>query len=113
MKILNVGSISDKSIADAVRYIITRLQRFMARACQELVLWTVDDDREVREKESKDKLQLLTGLNQGRVFNSSRGCMYVMHLCFCVAKWPNLKLKAQPKQLLGSLPLAFKFFEER
>jgi hypothetical protein len=85
----------------------------MPRACQELALWIVDDDGEERKKESMDKLQLLTGRNQGRVFNSSRGCMFVMHLCCYVAKWPNLKLKAQPKQLLGSIPLAFKFLEER
>jgi hypothetical protein len=28
-----------------------------------------------------------------------------MHLLHSVAMWPNLELKTQPKQLLGSLPL--------
>jgi hypothetical protein len=53
-----------------------------------------------------DKLQL-TGRNQGRVFNSRSGCMCALHLCGYKTKWPNLKLKNWPKQLLGSLPLAF------
>jgi hypothetical protein len=30
-----------------------------------------------------------------------------MCLYFCESKWSNLKLKTQPKQLLGSLLLAF------
>jgi hypothetical protein len=53
-----------------------------------------------------DKLKL-TGQNQGRVFNSrlSRACIgyAIVH----ITKQPNLKLKTRPKQLLGSLPLAF------
>jgi len=53
-----------------------------------------------------DKLQL-TGQNLGRVFNSRSGCMCAMHLCCFEAKWPSLKLKTRPKQLFGSLPLAF------
>jgi hypothetical protein len=53
-----------------------------------------------------DKLQL-TGQNLGRVFNCRSGCMGALHLCCYEAKRPNLKLKTQPKQLLGSLPLAF------
>jgi hypothetical protein len=49
----------------------------------------------------------LRGQNLGRVFNSRlyRGCV-----CCAIAyltKWTSLKLKIQPKQLLGSLPLAF------
>jgi len=45
----------------------------------------------------------LTGQNLGRVFNFRNG--HVVHfLCYGV-KLPNLKLKTQPKQLLGSLPL--------
>ncbi len=56
--------------------------------------------------QAMDKLQL-TGRNLGRVFNSRSGCMYVMNLCYYEAKQPNLKLKTQPKQLLGYCPLAF------
>jgi hypothetical protein len=51
-----------------------------------------------------DKLQL-TGQNLGRVFNFSNGHELIVHfLCYGV-KLPNLKLKTQPKQLLGLLPL--------
>ncbi len=53
-----------------------------------------------------DKLQL-KGQNLGRVFNSRSGRMRAMHLCCFEAKGPNLKLKTWPKQLLGSLSLAF------
>ncbi len=53
-----------------------------------------------------DKLQL-TGQNLGRVFSSRRGCMCGTHLFCFEAKLPSLKLKTRPKQLLGSLPLAF------
>jgi hypothetical protein len=53
-----------------------------------------------------DKYQL-TGQNLGRVFNSRSDCMSATHLFCYEAKQTNLKLKAQPKQLLGSLPLAF------
>jgi hypothetical protein len=53
-----------------------------------------------------DKLKL-KGQNLGRVFNSRSSCICAMHLCCLEAKWPSLKLKTQPKQLLGSLPLAF------
>jgi hypothetical protein len=53
-----------------------------------------------------DKLQL-TGQNLGRVFNSRSGRMCVMPLCCYEAKWANLKFKTRPKQLLGSLRLAF------
>ncbi len=35
-----------------------------------------------------------------------------MHLLRSVAIWPNLELKTQPKQLLGSLPLDIAFPEE-
>ncbi len=48
-----------------------------------------------------DKLKL-TGQNLGPVFNSRCGCKCAMHLCRYEAKRPNLKLKSQPKQLLGS-----------
>jgi hypothetical protein len=42
----------------------------------------------------------------GRVFNFRSGCMHhTMYLQPIVAKQPNLDLKTQPKQLLGSLPL--------
>ncbi len=51
-----------------------------------------------------DKLQL-KGQNLGRVFNSRSGCVRVVQLCSFETKLPNLMLKTQPKQLLGSLPL--------
>jgi hypothetical protein len=51
-----------------------------------------------------DKLQL-TGRNLGRVFNSRSGCVHVMQLHCFETKLPNLMLKTQPRQLLGSLPL--------
>ncbi len=53
---------------------------------------------------SMDKLSL-TGRALGRVFNLRSGCMHTMHLLPGVAIQPNLQLKTQPKQLLGSLPL--------
>ncbi len=51
-----------------------------------------------------DKLQL-TGQNLGQVFNPISGCLWAMRLWCHEAKWPNLKLKTQPKQLLGYLLL--------
>jgi hypothetical protein len=53
-----------------------------------------------------DKLKLI-GWNLGWVFNNRLG-----HACIGIAivhitKQPNLKLKTRPKQLLGSLLLAF------
>jgi hypothetical protein len=53
-----------------------------------------------------DKLKL-TGLNLGRVFHSRLGCACIGHAIVHITKQPNLKLKTQPKQLLGSLLLAF------
>jgi len=55
-----------------------------------------------------DKLKL-RGPNLGRVFNSKLGRAFVYAICYIayITKWPYLKLKTQPKQLLGSLPLAF------
>jgi hypothetical protein len=53
-----------------------------------------------------DKLKL-TGLNLGRVFNSRLGHACTGHEIVHITKQPNLKLKTQPKQLLGSLQLAF------
>ncbi len=52
------------------------------------------------------KLQLI-GRNLGRVFNSRSGCMCSIHLCCYEAKQHSLKLKTRPKQLLGSILLAF------
>jgi hypothetical protein len=49
-----------------------------------------------------DKLQL-TGRNQGRVFNSRAVC--AMQLSCFETKLPNLMLRTQPQQHLGSLPL--------
>jgi hypothetical protein len=43
----------------------------------------------------------------GRVFNSRSGCMYAICFCCYEAKQPNIKLETRPKQLLGSLLLAF------
>jgi hypothetical protein len=51
-----------------------------------------------------DKLQL-TGRNLGRVFNFRNGDVHAVHFSCYSVKLPNLKLKTQPKQLLGSLPL--------
>jgi len=51
-----------------------------------------------------DKL-LLKGQNLCRVFNSRSGCVCAMQLHCFEAKLPDLMLKAQPKQLLGSLCL--------
>jgi len=53
-----------------------------------------------------DKLKL-TGRNLGRVFNCRLGRACIGHAIVHVTKQPNLKLKTRPKQLLGSLPLAF------
>jgi hypothetical protein len=52
-----------------------------------------------------DKLQL-TGRNLGRVFNFRSGHLHSAHLWCYQLKLPNLKLKIQPKQLLGSLLLS-------
>ncbi len=51
-----------------------------------------------------DKLQL-TGQNLGRVFNFRFGHLHAEHFWCYQVKLPNLKLKTQSKQLLGSLPL--------
>jgi hypothetical protein len=53
-----------------------------------------------------DKLKL-TGQNLGRVFHSGPGHACIGHDIVETTKQPNLKLKTRPKQLLGSLPLAF------
>jgi hypothetical protein len=51
-----------------------------------------------------DKLQL-AGQTLGRVAITRNGCMCAMHLYCYEAKLPNLMLKTQPNQLLGSLML--------
>jgi hypothetical protein len=53
-----------------------------------------------------DKLKL-TGRNLGRVFHSRLCHTCIGHAIVHITKQPNLKLKTRPKQLLGSLPLAF------
>jgi hypothetical protein len=53
-----------------------------------------------------DKLDA-TGQNLGRVFNSRLGRAGICCAISYITKRPNLKLKTQPKELLGSLPLAF------
>ncbi len=62
-------------------------------------------------KETMDKLQL-TGQNLGRVSNCRSGSVFAMQLSCFETKRPNLELKTQPKQLLGSLPLDIAFPEE-
>jgi hypothetical protein len=47
------------------------------------------------------------GQNLDQVFNSRQGCACVSHGITQLTKLPNLKLKTQPKQLLGCLLLAF------
>jgi len=53
-----------------------------------------------------DKLKL-TGQNLGRVFHCRLGRACIGHEIVHITKQPNLKLKTQPKQLLGYLQLAF------
>ncbi len=53
-----------------------------------------------------DKLKP-TGRNLGRVFHCRLGRTCIGHAIVHITKQPNLKLKTQPKQHLGSLPLAF------
>jgi hypothetical protein len=55
-----------------------------------------------------DKLRL-TGQNLGRVFNFRFGHLHAEHFWCYLVQLPNLKLKTQPKQLLGSLPLVIAF----
>jgi hypothetical protein len=43
--------------------------------------------------------------NFTQIFNSKSARMCAMHLICCEAKLTTLKLKTQPKQLLGCLPL--------
>jgi hypothetical protein len=51
-----------------------------------------------------DKLQL-TGQNLGQVFNFKSGHLHAATFLVLSVKLPNLQLKTQPKQVLGSLPL--------
>jgi hypothetical protein len=53
-----------------------------------------------------DKLKP-TGQNLGRVFHCRLSHTCMGHTIVHITKQPNLKLKTRPKQLLGSLPLAF------
>jgi hypothetical protein len=53
-----------------------------------------------------DKLKL-TGQNLGRVVYCRLGRACIGHAIVHTSKQPNFMLKTQPKQLLGSLPLAF------
>jgi hypothetical protein len=52
--------------------------------------------------QTMDKLKL-TGLNLVSRLRHACTC----HAIAYITKWPNLKWKTQPKQLLGSIPLAF------
>jgi hypothetical protein len=51
-----------------------------------------------------DRLQL-TGQNLGRVFYFRYGRVRAVHFLCLGVKLPNLKMKTQPKQVLGSLLL--------
>jgi hypothetical protein len=51
-----------------------------------------------------DRLQL-TGQNMGRVFYFRYGRVRAVHFLCLGVKLPNLKMKTQPKQVLGSLLL--------
>ncbi len=53
-----------------------------------------------------DKLKL-TGRNLGQVLYCRLARTWIGHAIVNITKQPNLKLKTQTKQLLGSLPLAF------
>ncbi len=57
-----------------------------------------------RISHSHGQLQL-TGQNLGRVFNFRFVHLQAKHFRCCQVKLPNLKSKAWPTQLLGSLPL--------
>jgi hypothetical protein len=54
-----------------------------------------------------DKLKL-EGQNLGQVFNPRLNRACIGHTIVNITKLPNLKLKTQPKQLLGFLLLAFR-----
>jgi hypothetical protein len=54
----------------------------------------------------KGKLKL-TGLNLGRIFNYRCRCASAWISTCASSKQPNLKLRTQPKPVLGYLPLAF------
>jgi hypothetical protein len=51
-----------------------------------------------------DKLQL-RGQNLGQLFNLRSGHLHAATFLVLSVKLPNLQLKTQPKQLVGSLPL--------
>ena len=53
-----------------------------------------------------EKLKL-SGQNLSRVFNFRHGRVSAQCTSFTTEKLPSLKLKTRPKQLYGSLPLAF------
>ncbi len=55
----------------------------------------------------ESKMVTKPGRNLGRVFNSRRGCMCTLHLCCCVAKWPNLKLKNSAQTTFRFSPISF------
>ena len=53
-----------------------------------------------------DKLKL-TGQKPGRVFNFECGCVRLYIAFALITKQPHLKLKTRPKQIVGSVSLAF------
>jgi hypothetical protein len=58
-------------------------------------------------KNLKYSMDKLTGRNLGRVFNSRLGHACMDHAIVHITKQSYIKLKTRPKQILGSLPLAF------
>ncbi len=62
--------------------------------CIKILVYTMEDTK-------------LIGLNLVLVFNSRHGQICICHAIALITKQPNLTLKTWPKQLLGSLPLAF------
>jgi hypothetical protein len=64
---------------------------------------TDGEERLTGETESRDR----EGQNLGRVLNSRCSGACIGHAIVHITKQNNLKLKTQPIQLLGYLPLAF------
>jgi hypothetical protein len=61
----------------------------------------------VSKSGAMEKLQSVDRTKAGPNFQTRSGCMCATHFCCYEAKWPNLKLKIRPKQLLDSFLLSF------
>jgi hypothetical protein len=82
--------------------------RIIARASILFIMFDfhfVSCNYEVKSSLVMDQLKC-TGLNLSSVFNTI-SCLCFMHTLCCVAKMPDLWQETQPKQRLGSPPLAF------